>query len=60
MVDIEVIHYQVDGLRFRVLKGQLEDHPRELEAGTIRRGKGEMAARLGFPDQPNNFPDGPI
>ena len=47
-MDVEVVHYQVDGFRFRVLHGQLADHLGELESRAIRGGKGEMPAGFRF------------
>jgi hypothetical protein len=47
-VDIEVVHYQVDGFRFRVRHRQGDCNASELKARTIGRGKGEMTACFGF------------
>jgi hypothetical protein len=45
-MDVQVIHYQMDGLRFRILKGQLKNDLCELDRRAIRCGECEMAARL--------------
>ena len=47
-MDVQVVHYQMDRLRFRVCHCQGDGNLSELEARTIRRGEGEMAARLRF------------
>jgi hypothetical protein len=41
-MDVEVVHEQVNGLCFRVLQGQGDEHLSELKAGTVRRGEREM------------------
>ena len=45
-MDVEVVHYQVDRLRFRVCHRQARGYLSKLKTGTIRRGEGEMTARL--------------
>src|SRR6266576_3320679 len=45
-MDVQVIHYQMDGLGFRILKGQLKNDLCELDRRAIRCGKCEVAARL--------------
>ena len=41
-MDVEVVQYQMDGLRFRVRQCQGDRYLGELEARTIRRGEGEV------------------
>src|ERR1700685_343623 len=45
-MDVQIIHYQMDGLRFRILKGQLKNHLCELNSRAIRCGECEMAPRF--------------
>src|SRR5580704_344800 len=47
-MDVQVVHYQMDGFRFRVCQCQGHGHLGELEAGTIRRGEGEVPPSLRF------------
>jgi len=42
----EIVHHQMDCLCIRVLKDQFGDDLRELNTRSIRRGEGEMPARL--------------
>src|SRR5258708_4175622 len=48
LMDVQIVQDQMDGLRCRVLQGQLEGYLRELQGRTIRRREGEMAACFGF------------
>ncbi|MDQ1468832.1 MAG: hypothetical protein QOJ99_312 [Bryobacterales bacterium] len=48
VVDIEVIRDQMDGFRFRVLKGKLENDLGELKAGTIRRRERKAVPRRSY------------
>jgi hypothetical protein len=45
---IQVVQDQMDGLRFRLLKGQMADYLSELNARTIWCGTGEVASRFGL------------
>src|SRR6202035_4416489 len=45
-MDVQVIHHQMDGFGFRVLKGQFENDLRELDCRAIGRGKCEVPGRL--------------
>ena len=47
-MDVGVVHYQVDGLRFRVCHRQRDGNLSELKTRTIRRGEGKVTARLGY------------
>src|SRR5450755_5046394 len=47
-VSIQVIHYQVNGFRRRVLTGQLEGHLRELKGRAIRRRERKVSPRFRF------------
>jgi len=47
-MNIEIVHYQMDGFGLHVLQGDLEGYLGELHSRTIRRGKGEMASRFRF------------
>ena len=48
VVDVQVIHHQMDGLGLRICKGQLGQDLSEFKPRTIGCGKGEMAACLRF------------
>ena len=41
-MDVEVVHYEVNGFGFRVCRRQLDGNLSELKGRTIRRGEGEM------------------
>src|ERR1017187_3036337 len=45
-MNIQVVHHQMDGLGFRVLKSQLEGYLRKLNRRTIWRREYEVLARL--------------
>jgi|SRR5579863_1772129 len=45
-MNIQVVHHQMDGLGFRILKGQVEGYLCELKRRPVRRGEGEVPARL--------------
>jgi hypothetical protein len=47
-MDVEVIHYQVDGPGSGILERKLEADFGEFGAGAIRRGEGEVATGLRF------------
>src|SRR4051794_3831019 len=47
-VDIQVIHYHMNGFGCWVLTGQVEGHLRELKSRTIRRGERKVSARFRF------------
>jgi len=47
-MNIEIVHYQVDGFGLHVLQGDLEGHLGKFLSRTIRCGKGEMATRFRF------------
>ncbi len=47
VMDVQVIHYQVDGLGLGELQGQGHGDLGELEAGSIRRGEGERRPAFG-------------
>lgn len=46
VVDVQVVHYQVDGLGVRISQCQVDGYPGELKARTIWRGEGKMAPGL--------------
>ena len=43
-MDVEVVHYQVDGFGFRVCECQGDGNLSELKARAVRRGEDEMTA----------------
>src|SRR3974377_639780 len=45
-MDVQVVQYQMDGLRFRVCQGQGDRHLGELKARTIWRSEGEVPPGL--------------
>ena len=45
-VDIQVVYYQMNGLGFRILQGQVEGYLCELKRRPVRRGEGEVPTRL--------------
>src|SRR5581483_2432586 len=45
-MNVEVVHYQVNGFRFRVFHRQADGNLSELEGRAVRRGKCEMAPRF--------------
>ena len=45
-MDVQVIHYEVNGFRLRVLKRQMDLG--ELGCGSIRRGESEAPTRFGL------------
>src|SRR5215831_15673093 len=47
-VDVQVVQHQMDGFRFRVCQCQADRYLSELEAGTVRRGEGEVLTGLWF------------
>src|SRR4051794_21444427 len=47
-VDIQVIHYHMNGFGCWVLTGQVEGHLRELKSRTIRCGERKVSARFRF------------
>src|SRR6516162_1845874 len=42
----QIVHYQVNRFGCRVCQGQADRYLSELEARTVRRGKGEMTTRF--------------
>lgn len=47
-MNVQIVQYQVDRLRRRILQGQFEGHLGELKARSIGCNKSEMAAKLRF------------
>src|SRR5258708_37724185 len=45
-MNIQVVHHQMDGLGLRILNGQVEGYLCELKRRSVRRGEGEVPARL--------------
>ena len=47
-MEVQVVQYQMDGLRFRVCQCHGDRHLGELEARSIRRGEGEVPPGFGL------------
>lgn len=45
-MDVEIVHYQVNGLRIRIFQRQSDDNLSELKSRTVRCREGEMPTRF--------------
>ena len=45
-MDVEVVHYQVDGLGLGIFQGQVKENLGEFKTRAVRRREGEMAPRF--------------